>query len=522
MELIHLDGVFSREWAVSPNDHVISLLEVGSSFLASITESEVAGFKELLARVQKLLWVAAPQHNDDLYASLVVGFMRTLRSEESGKHLVTLVYQSPLKDTSDVRFVAEIHRLCFEESSLCSEEEFIVCQGKVTIGRLERAVHVQNQCLARIQPQQREERWPSGPSPGLALDIGKPGMLDTLRFVEDTRPRALDADEVEIEAAVCGVSSRDVQVALGRLGTEEGHQMGLGCAGTVVRLGAGCADLQVGDRVLAAVAGCMRSHPRAPAKLVCRMPDGLSFSEAAAALLPGMTAYHSLVNVARVRPGHKVLIHAAAGAAGQMMVPICQALGAEVFATVGSREKKDFLVERLGVTTEHIFYSRNTSFVPGIMRVTKGAGVDVVVNSLSGGSLQASWKCVAPYGHFVELGKADVQANSALPMLGFAKNVSFTAVDMLHIAQTNHQLTRELTEKTIGLVVGGHKGAAPLQLFGASQVEQAFRLIQSGASIVRVILTLSPEEVVPVSPARGGDVGCYEANVHTWHRGIPP
>jgi NADPH:quinone reductase-like Zn-dependent oxidoreductase len=120
--------------------------------------------------------------------------------------------------------------------------------------------------------------------------------------------------------------------------------------------------------------------------------------------------------------------------------------------------------------------------------------------------LQASWKCLAPYGHFIEIGKADIQANSALPTFGFAKNVSFTAIDMLHIAQTNHQLTRELTEKTITHVVGGHKGAAPLQLFGASQIEKAFRLIQSGANTGRVVLTLSPEEVVPVSSARVADV----------------
>lgn len=496
-EVIHLTHVFSREWAVSSNDHVISLLEVGSSFLASVSETEFAAFKTLFARVQNLLWVAAPQNDTDPHSALVVGFMRTLRSEESGKHLVTLVYQSPFKSTSDARFVSEIHQLCFEESPPCSEEEFTVSQGKLTIGRLERAVHVQNQCLARTQPQQREEHWPSGPSPGLALDIGTPGMLDTLRFVEDTRPPVLDADEVEIEAAACGVSPRDVQIALGRLSAEE--QMGLGCAGTVVRLGAGCANLQVGDRVLAAVPGCMRSHPRAPAQLVCKIPGGLPFSEAAAALAPGMMAYHALVNVARVRPGNKVLIHAAAGATGQMMLAICQTLGAEVLATVDSREKKDFLIEHLGISTEHIFYSGNSSFVHGIMRVTKGAGVDVVVNSLPGGSLQASWKCVAPYGHFIQIAETDIQANSALPMLGFAKNVSFTAIDMLHIAQTNHQLTRELTEKTITHVVGGHRGAAPLQLFGASQIEQAFRLIQSDANTGRVVLTLSPEEVVPVS-----------------------
>lgn len=487
---------------MSPKDNVISLLEVGSSFLASMSETEFTGLKALIAQIENLLWVAAPQHDDDPHYALAVGFLRTLRSEESGKHFVTLVYQSPLMGASDARFVSELHRLCFEESPPSPEEEFIVSEGKLAIGRIERAVDVQNQYLARTQPQQREERWPSGPSAGLALEVGTPGMLDTLRFVEDARPAALGDEEVEIEAAAWGVGSRDVQVALGRHSGGEGEEMGLGCAGTVVRAGKGCADLQAGDRVLAVVPGCMRSHPRAPVQLVLKMPDGLSFGEVAAVLVPGMLAYHSLVNVARVRRGQKVLIHAAAGATGQMMVAVAQMLGAEVFATVGSREKRDFLVERFKLPAEHIFRSRNMSFTAGIRRVTKGAGVDVVVNSLPGGSLQASWECVAPYGHFVEIGKGNIQANSALPMVGFAKNVSFTAVDILHIAQTNHQLTRELAEKAITFVAEGQSGPASLQLFGASQVEQAFRLIQSGASTARVVITLSPQEVVPVSVIR--------------------
>lgn len=511
-EVIHLSNVVNRDWVVSPKDHLVSLLEVGSSFLASVSETDLAGLKALFAQLENLLWVAAPQHEPDPHYALAVGFLRTLRSEESGKHLVTLAYQSPLKNVGDAQFVPDVYRLCFENSPPCSEDEFIVCKGQLTIGRLERAVDVQNQYLAHTQPQQREVCWPSGGSQGLALDVGTPGMLDTLRFIEDPRPSTLDADEVEIEAAAWGLGSRDVQIALGRLSADE--QIGLDCAGTVVRVGSGCTDFQAGDRVLATMPGCMRSHPRAPAKLVCRMPDGLSFSEAVAALVPGMMAYHSLVNVARVCPGHKVLVHAAAGATGQMMVTIAQMLGAEVFATVGSSQKKEFLVERFKIPKEHIFYSRNTSFAPGIMRATKGAGVDVVVNSLPAASLKASWECVAPYGHFIEIGKANVQADSSLPMLGFAKNVSFTAVDMVHIAQTNHQLTRELAEKTIALLVGGQAGPAPLQHFGASQVEQAFRLIQSGANTGRIVITLSPEEVVPVSQTRAPrDDICQEADL---------
>ena len=516
-EVIHLTSVSNSDWIASPKDVVISLLEVDSSLLASVSEADFAGLKALFARTENLLWVTAPQHDADPHYALALGFLRTMRSEEGGKHIVTLAFQSSITGDDEARFVLELRQRCFAEQSPCSEEEFIVCEDQLTIGRLERAVDLQNEQLARIHPQEREEPWQPGSR--LALDVGTPGLLDTIRFVEDTTPPSLGADEVEIEAAAWGVGFRDILIALGRLSADE--EIGLECAGTVVRVGADCSDFQVGDRVLTTVPGCMRSHPRAPAHLVYRMPDRLSFSEAVAVLIPGMTAYHSLVNVARVRPGDKVLIHAAAGATGQMMVAIAQMLGAEVFATVGSGEKKDLLIKRFKILTEHIFYSRNTSFAPGVMRVTGGYGVDVVVNSLSGESLQASWECVAPYGHFIEIGKADIRANSSLPMSGFAKNVNFTAVDVLHIAQTDHKLTRQLAEKAIALVAGGDiSGPAPLQLFGASRVEQAFRLMQSGTNVGRIVITLSPEEIVPVSQIRVRDIPGRILN--TLDRGIRP
>ncbi|KAE9379424.1 hypothetical protein N431DRAFT_553644 [Stipitochalara longipes BDJ] len=493
-EVIHLTDVSNSDWVASPKDVVISLLEVDSPLLASVSEADFAGLKALFAPTENLLWVTAPQNDADPHYALALGFLRTMRSEEGGKHIVTLAFQSSITGDDAVRFVSELRQRCFAEQSPCSEEEFIVCEDQLTIGRLERAVDLQNEQLARIHPQEREEPW--RPGPRLALDVGTPGLLDTIRFIEDTTPPKLGADEVEIEAAAWGVGFRDILIALGRLSADE--EIGLECAGTVVRVGANCSDFQAGDRVLTTVPGCMRSHPRASAHLVYRMPERLSFSEAVAVLIPGMTAYHSLVNVARVCPGDKVLIHAAAGATGQMMVAIAQMLGAEVFATVGSGEKKDLLIKRFKILTDHIFYSRNTSFAPGVMRVTGGYGVDVVVNSLSGESLRASWECVAPYGHFIEIGKADIRANSSLPMSGFAKNVSFTAVDVLHIAQTDHRLTRQLAEKAIDLVAGGDiSGPTPLQLFGASRVEQAFRLMQSGTNIGRIVITLSPEEIVP-------------------------
>ncbi|KAL3473816.1 hypothetical protein BJX99DRAFT_260932 [Aspergillus californicus] len=494
-QVIHLTTVADGHATISPVDIVISLLEVGSPLLASISEADFAALKTLFSYTENLLWVTAARHRNDPHHTLAVGFLRTMRSEESGKHLVTLAFESPITGTDEASLMVELYQRCFAKQPLCSDDEFIVSQGRLTIGRLERGVSLQDKQLAATYPRRRKGKWES--SWPLVLDIGTPGMLDTFRFVADTPCPALRPDEVEIIAAAWGVAFHDVLVALGRLSKEE--ELGLECAGTVVRVGSDATGFQPGDRVLMTTPGGMRSHPRAPGQLVYGMPNSLSFSEAVAILIPGMTAYHSLVNVARVRPGEKVLIHAAAGATGQMLVSVAQLLGAEVFATVGSAQKKDFLLERFQIPPEHVFYSRNTSFASGVKRVTKGHGVDVVVNSLSGEGLLASWECVAPYGHFIELGKADIQANSDLPMSGFANNISFTAVDVLHIVQSDHTLTRQLAEKAIALVAGGEiRGPAPIKLFGASQTEQAFRLMQSGSNVGRVVISLAPEEIVPI------------------------
>ena len=105
-------------------------------------------------------------------------------------------------------------------------------------------------------------------------------------------------------------------------------------------------------------------------------------------------------------------------------------LGATIFNTVGSVEKRDHLIRKHTVPAEKIFYSHDISFVEDIIQHTGGKGVDVVLNSLSGEVLHASWECLAAYGRFVEIGKRDLQNNAKLAMQGFERNCTFTAVDL--------------------------------------------------------------------------------------------
>ena len=251
------------------------------------------------------------------------------------------------------------------------------------------------------------------------------------------------------------------------------------------------------------IPGCMCMYPRAPANAVFKLLDSVSFHDAVAALNPGMTAYHALVNIASLKKGEKILIHSASGSTGQMAVAIARRAGAEIFATVGFPEKKQLLMDKFGITADHIFYSRNTSFAQGVMRMTNGYGVDVVLNSLSGDGLRASWECIAPYGRFIEIGKMDIGANASLPMASFAQNVSFCAIDLHHIAQTNKLLTRQLVESVMNMVAGDDTACpSPLHVYPLTEAEKAFRYMQSGRNTGRTIIDIDRDHVVPVSTPR--------------------
>ena len=115
-----------------------------------------------------------------------------------------------------------------------------------------------------------------------------------------------------------------------------------------------------------------------------------------------------------------------------------------MYTTVSTEDKKDFLVSELGLPRENIFKSRDTSFVEGVMAATNGKGVDVVVNSLTGDLLHASWRCCANFGRFVEVGKRDIVDAGKLDMDVFFRNVTFTAFDLTELFYHEDQFYKDI------------------------------------------------------------------------------
>lgn len=384
--------------SLKETDIVICLLELDRPFLLMMEDASFKTLQNFIQQVRNVLWVSSTTLNDSMYSlyGLTQGFLRSMRSEAFEKHIVTLVCEAEL-DAADMlcEYIVKVLEASFQLN--CPELEYYVRDGLLTTGRLVEEAPLNDTLGSLTSPRIHKIPWSSGPPVKLTVD--SPGMLDSFCFVEDSSCQSeLGPTEVEVETKAWGLSFRDVFVALGRL---EGDDLGYDCSGVVKRVGPGCQrGLKPGDRVCMNSLGCMRTYCRADEIGVVKIPAGLSLEQAASIIGPGITAYHSLMNVARLQWGEKILIHSASGSTGQMALWIANFVGAEIFATVGLDEKKQFLVEEFGIPPDHIFYSRNTSFAQGGEYIVKPFFTPIMANLTSHSHASNQWlrcRCSAQF-----------------------------------------------------------------------------------------------------------------------------
>ncbi len=333
---------------------------------------------------------------------------------------------------------------------------------------------------------------------GVRLTSRQPGSLESLCFQSFAR-QSPGPYELEIEVEAAALNFKDLAKAMKLLGAESlrntwsGSQLGMECAGRVTAVGADVRDLRIGERVLAQAPGCLASHVIVDGRMVLPLPDGLDAEAAVTMPVAFATASYALEELARVRADERVLIHAAAGGVGLAAVQIARQAGAEVFATAGSPEKRDFL-RLLGV--RHIMDSRTLDFGRQIMDASNGNGVDVVLNSLAGPALARSLSVLAPGGRFLELGKRDIEQDTRLGLRPFQDNQLFNAVDLDRLwAKRPEMLIRSVAE-VLRRLNAGNLHPLPYRVFPFSQARAAFEWMARASHIGKVVLSLQ-DPVVP-------------------------
>ncbi|MGO9133425.1 MAG: type I polyketide synthase [Methylovirgula sp.] len=324
------------------------------------------------------------------------------------------------------------------------------------------------------------------------LVIGRQGALDSLHFEASGVLPPLAPTAVAIRVVAAGLNFRDVAWALRLLPDEAvmnglfGPSFGLECAGVVTGVGDAVRTLRPGDRVVAMGPGCLATHVVQDAAWVHRLPDRLTVQQAATLPVALTTALYALDDAARLRPDETVLIHAAAGGVGLAAVRLAFARGARVLATAGSSEKRDFLA-RLGV--EAVFDSRGTGFVDDVLAYTGGEGVDVVLNSLSGEALEAGLSLLKPFGRFVEIGKRDLYGDRRIGLRPLRHHGSLHAVDMDRLMRDRPEDAHRISRQLGDVLAAGDTRGLPFREYPFARAEDAFRAMQQGAHIGKIILS---------------------------------
>ncbi|MCJ1285020.1 hypothetical protein MMC26_004357 [Xylographa opegraphella] len=483
------------------------ILEADEPILSKITETEFMALQEMCSGAQGILWVTRGANHQSSVpdANLILGLARTIRSENTGVKFVTMDldprHVRSNADTSDE--IVRMYKTVFSSNTPTNgfDVEFAEHDGIIKIPRVIPDVDKDDFIMREThEPVPESQPFIQDKRP-LRLKIKTPGLLDSLYFADDNRSVDPIADHmIGIDIKAVGMNFKDVMIGLGQIPYQD---LGFECSGIVTALGKEVSDFAIGDRVCTMAGGCYANHIQVPGFTSQKIPDNMSFSTAAAILTVLTTAHYSLFNVAQLKKGESILIHAAAGGVGQSAVMLAQYIGAEVFITVGSPEKKKFMMDKYNIAVDHIFSSRDTTFERGIMRRTNNEGVDVILNSVAGDALRTTWNCLAPLGRFVEIGKKDMVQNSRLEMRKFQNMATFASVDLGVVAMKKPQVFQKTCANVMELLhIGAVKPVSPITVYPISQIEAALRLMQTGKHMGKIVVEAQSEDQIRALPAK--------------------
>ncbi|KAI6350763.1 hypothetical protein MCOR25_010409 [Pyricularia grisea] len=481
--------------------------ELYGPIISKITELQWDALQMLISKECRILWLTAGAvglDGDGQEQSLkemhperaaINGLMRSVRREEPHLRLISLDLspQSVSNGLGDIDPIETCLQQLLSPSSSTNrntESEFVERQGILHISRIMPDATLNRAKLERSDIYMGELFKPrDDPSVCVQLRAERLGNIDSLCFAETALPAELPPNHVEVEVHASGLNYKDVAVTMGLVPADE-YRLGEEAAGVVVRVASDVTTFKPGQRVVVFNRASLANRVRASTERVHAIPDDMSFEDAATLCVVYITAMYALFDLGGLRSGMRVLIHSATGGMGNAAIQLCRSVGGvEIFATVGSDAKKNFLVEEMHIPANHIFSSRTPEFADQIRLMTDGAGVDLVLNSLTGPLLESSWHLVAPNGTFVEIGKKDMLARHALPMEPFTRNVSYRALDTS---------PRFFSDSTIKIIIadlfrllekGAVKPISPRQTFSYSRVADAFRLLRQGSHIGKLVVS---------------------------------
>jgi len=409
----------------------ISLLEIEEELLASMSQREMDLIRILTNTVTELLWLTGANMLAKLNPNLTMsnGLSRAVMLEQPFLRF-SVIDIGPIN-----LFRSNTNRTCENIVNILhsfgdkDDKEFVQLNGLLHISSFVPDKKAKSLFRRRLGNQESMQKDPLINVSPARLSVAQVGNTDSIHFQQICKPStSLPSGFNDVDIKAVSLNAKDIHALNGLIETRTATTA-IEFSGVVAAVGPSV-ELQPGDRVVVSAPNYFTTRERVPAWAAHKLFPKEEFTAMATLSIVYATALYALEDRAHLRAGESVLIHAGAGALGIAMITIAQKAGAVIYTTVGSKAKWNFLIHELGISDSHIFSSRDTSFVDGLKMITGGRGVDVIINSLVGDLLHASWECIAQFGRFIEVGKRELVDAGKLSMHLFLRNTTFTAFDL--------------------------------------------------------------------------------------------
>ena len=318
-----------------------------------------------------------------------------------------------------------------------------------------------------------------------AIRVHAPGGPEALRYEEVDRP-APGPGQVLVKVEAAGVNFIDVYQRTGQYKVPVPFTLGQEAAGTVAAVGPGVAEPNVGDRVAyTSILGAYAEYAVVPADRVVVLPDGVSTKQGAAAMLQGMTAHYLATSTCPLESGNACLVHAAAGGVGLLLCQVAKLRGARVLGTVSTREKA--ALARAAGAAEVILYTEQ-DFEAEVKRLTNGAGLRVIYDSVGKTTFEKGLSCLAPRGMMVLFGQSSGPVGPFDPQVLSQKGSLFlTRPTLAHYILTRPELVARAGE-VLGWIKSGKLKLRIDREVPLAQVAEAHRLLEGRKTTGKVLL----------------------------------
>ncbi|WP_458085097.1 SDR family NAD(P)-dependent oxidoreductase [Streptomyces malaysiensis] len=473
------DDLYALDWlpwsgSVSPTSEFerYAVPTVGDDVLADthrITTETLTRIQQHLAADTTAPLVVEASY-DDLAGAAVWGLIRTAQTEHPNR--IVLV------DTDDHPASQEVLPILVASG----EPQARIRDGAITLPRLTTTAVTE-----ALTPPADADAW--------HLDTSERGTLENLTLTgSDTATRSLLPGEVRVAVRAAGLNFRDVLIALGMYPGEA--TMGSEASGIVLDIGPDITDLTPGDRVTGLFPDALANVVVADRRTITPIPTGWSYTDAAAFPIVYLTAYYGLHDLAALKPGERVLIHAGTGGVGTAAIQLAQHLGAEVFATANPTKWPH--LRAMGLDDHHIATSRTTDFETTFHTTTQGQGIHVILNSLTDNLIDASLRLLTPNGRFIEMGKTDLRNAEDLP-----EGITYQAFDLAldagadRIAGMLAELVELFDSRALSL--------PPVRCWDVRESVDAFRFMAQARHIGKVVLTIphTPDGTILITGGTG-------------------